>query len=159
MRPAHNALPRWVLICPGLTGTQDERAPSPRLPHASFRWKVHSRLQPRQGHGQGGPGTWESSEEDGQDSDGTGGHSDGQARRASHPANLSVSVFKGGGTAGREGGDRKTKQPVDGSHLTSDRVNIYPPIHGPGPGERPLPGPPESALVSGPDLRPEPAEV
>jgi hypothetical protein len=49
------------------------------------------------------------------------------------PCQSSVSFFKGGGTESREGGDKSTML-VDGSHLTSDRVNIYSSICEPGSG-------------------------
>lgn len=75
------------------------------------------------------------------------------------PVSLLVSFFTGGGTAEREGGDRKTKHLVDSSHSTSDRVNIYLSIHEPGPGERPRLGPPGFMPVSGLDLRLEVAGI
>lgn len=78
------------------------------------------------------------------------------------PLNLSASFSfsKGVGVASREGGDReKTKRLGDSSHPTSDRANIYSPIHEPGSGEHPQLGTPGFMLVSGLDVRPEPASV
>lgn len=59
----------------------------------------------------------------------------------------------------REETEKKTKRLADGSHLTSDRANIYSSIHEPGPGERPQLGTPGFRPVSGLDLRPEAASV
>lgn len=78
---------------------------------------------------------------------------------SSRSLNLSTSRFPflKRGRDGRQRGRRKRKTEllVDGSHSTSDRVNIYSCIHEPGSRFEP----PGFVLVSGPDLRSEVASV
>lgn len=75
---------------------------------------------------------------------------------------LSTSGFpflKGEGVEAEREETEKKQRLGDSSYPTSDRANIYSPIHEPGSGEHPQLGTPGFMLVSGLDVRPEAASV
>lgn len=117
-RPAHQALPPRGLSVPGCRYREEQS--------------------------QGRPGSWEGSQEDEEENRTPAGprfrrdqqtfQGPGRSSQSPCPTSSFPCVKGEGQEAERKERSRKTKHSIDGSHPTSDRLNIYSSIHGPDPG-------------------------